>query len=83
MPKNNQIPDCFATWEDAMEAQHIDSLAKLARETGVDYKWLKDFWNDKKIALQTVNVAKINHRLMTFMTPRKLESKVSERRIDE
>lgn len=60
MPKKRA--EIFSIWKEIMRELGL-TVADLARETRIDYKWLKDFMNDETISLQTYNVKKIERLL--------------------
>ena len=53
----------FDIWEELLQEGKIKTLAELSRRTGVPYKWLKDFFNDRYVARQVYYIKKIEREL--------------------
>ena len=62
-PSKKRAP-IFDIWDEIRREMNM-TIDKMAGETGIDYKWLSDFFNDGILADQVYRVKKIEKLLGT------------------
>lgn len=60
MPTKRKRAEIIEVWAEKVRNRPDPTWARVARDLGIDYKWLCDFINDGVIAEQVIKVKKLD-----------------------